>query len=502
MIQDAGAHIAHRAKRKTGESNARRKPGEANGGRGDAVSHTRPRATEKVVKHRGGREDLVESGWGYEPDQFEYGQSDLTEDRRVPVLITFPEGGHSRGQEHSDSESGPAAAGHDGCRSCPIIPQDERLELPLINGFSTYVEPDKLEQLADYLPKGTSLTLNHPIRYPELSQLIASEEFTLEAVASGRVERLPNIDKVWEQGFKGQGQKIVIIDSGIAPHPDVKDKVVEWVDFSKAKKAKPLDEYGHGTHVAGLAAGTGVKSNGEIVGIAPEAELVGLRITTVAEAIKALQWCVENKDAMNLKVVNMSLGEVARRGHKFDPWALAVQKATEAGLVVCVAAGNEGPNPGSISTPGIYPGAITVGAYDSKGTPETSDDTVWKNSSQGPTIDGLVKPDVLAPGVSIFGPLASGGALDNAALPHRDKDYFAISGTSQATPMIAGLSAILLQANPSLDAEGIKAILKKASGPAPIHPATGKAAPDGAGLVDAEKALQLALAGRPEQAAA
>jgi serine protease AprX len=380
-----------------------------------------------------------------------------------------------------------------------LIPQDERLELPLINGFSTYIDPDKLDQLADYLPEGTSMTLNHPIRYPVLSQLIASETIGLESAAMGRIERLPNIEKVWAQGFKGQGQKIVIIDSGIHPHPDLKEKVVQWMDFSKAKKQSPLDEYGHGTHVAGLAAGSGSQSNGEISGIAPEAELVGLRITTVAEAIKALQWCVENKDAMNLKVVNMSLGEVARRGHKFDPWALAVEKATEAGLVVCVAAGNEGPNPGSISTPGIYPGAITVGAYDSKGTADKKDDTVWKSSSQGPTIDGVSKPDVLAPGVSIFGPLAPGAALDNAALPHRESDYFAISGTSQATPMIAGLASILLQADPSLDAEGIKKIMRKASGRAPIHPASGKAAPDGAGLVDAAKALKLALAGRPAE---
>jgi serine protease AprX len=176
-----------------------------------------------------------------------------------------------------------------------------------------------------------------------------------------------------------------------------------------------------------------------------------------------------------------------------------VEKATEAGLVVCVAAGNEGPNPGSISTPGIYPGAITVGAYDSKGTADKKDDTVWKSSSQGPTIDGVSKPDVLAPGVSIFGPLAPGAALDNAALPHRESDYFAISGTSQATPMIAGLASILLQADPSLDAEGIKKIMRKASGRAPIHPASGKAAPDGAGLVDAAKALKLALAGRPAE---
>jgi subtilisin family serine protease len=474
LIHDFTSNVAHRAGRKTG---ATHKPGHSQG------------------KHSGAVDQHGALGQGNSPDRFHYGQQDLTEDRRVPVLITFPES-RRRSTRVADS-----ADGHCSGRHCPLIPQDERLELPLINGFSTYVEPEKLDQLAEYLPKGTRMTLNQRIRYPEVPQLL-SDEHSLEANLAGRVERLPNIEKVWEKGFRGQGQKIVIIDSGIYPHPDIKDKVVEWVDFSTAKKAKPVDEYGHGTHVAGVAAGSGKKSGGEICGIAPEAELVGLRITTVAEAIKALQWCVENKDAMGLKVINMSLGEVARRGYKFDPWALAVQKATEAGLVVCVAAGNEGPNPGSISTPGIFPGAITVGAYDSKGTPDTSDDTVWKNSSQGPTIDGLMKPDVLAPGVAIFGPLAPGTQLDNAALPHRAHDYFAISGTSQATPMISGLASILLQANPSLDADGIKAILKKASGPAPIHPASGKAAPDGAGLVDAEKALELALASKPAEAVA
>ena len=159
-----------------------------------------------------------------------------------------------------------------------------------------------------------------------------------------------------------------------------------------------------------------------------------------------------------------------------------------------MAAGNEGPDPGSISTPGIYPGAITVGAYDSKGTPELDDDTVWRKSSQGPTIDNLHKPDVLAPGVAIFGPLAPKSHLDNEAFPHRGTDYFAISGTSQATPMIAGLVSILKQANPALGTEDIKTILREASAEAPIHPTLGTPAPDGAGLVDAEKALDLALA--------
>lgn len=419
----------------------------------------------------------------YGADSFEFRQSDLTEDKRLPVLITLPD-------EVDSSCLG------DSCS--PHLPRTERLELPLVNGFSTYIEPKNLKYLAELLPDGSSLTLNSKVRYPEIPAMSDSDS---EVQGGGRVERLPNIEKVWERGFTGAGQKIVIIDSGVHAHPDLKDKVVEWVDFSREKKTSMLDTFGHGTHVAGVAAGSGSKSNGEIKGIAPEAEIVGLRITTKAEAIKALQWCVENKERLGLGVVNMSLGEVARRGAQFDPWAVAVQKASDAGLTVVVAAGNEGPNVGSVSTPGIEPSAITVGAYDSKGTPELEDDTVWRKSSQGPTIDGLMKPDVLAPGVSIFGPLSPKSQLGTEPVPRRGNDYFAISGTSQATPMISGLVAILKQANPDLSSEEIKSILKKASAAPPIHPALGHPAQDGAGLVDAEKALDLALAGREPKTA-
>ncbi len=416
-------------------------------------------------------------------DAFEYGDFDLLPGKRVPVLITLPDG--------SNSDAGLEA------RS-PLFSQDERLELPLINGFSTFVDEDKLDQLASTLPAGTNLFLNKEIRYSGAPKLLSDIE--VESLP-GRVERLPNIEKVHARGFTGKGQKIVVIDSGVTNHPDLKDKVVKWVDFSLAKKKTMADDYGHGTHVASVAAGTGAQSDGEIKGVAPDAEIVGLRITRVAEAIKALQWCVENKDELGLKVINMSLGEVARKGYKFDPWAQAVEKAVDAGLVVCVAAGNEGPDPTTVSTPGISPKAITVGAYDSKGTPQLDDDTVWKNSSQGPTIDEIAsKPDVLGLGVSVFGALAKGAQLDSDSLAHRGKDYFALSGTSQATPMISGLAVILLQANPDLDAAGIKEILKQASAAAPPHPATGRPTADGAGLVDAEKALDLALASRSKSA--
>ncbi|MBQ7567490.1 S8 family peptidase, partial [bacterium] len=300
---------------------------------------------------------------------------------------------------------------------------------------------------------------------------------------------LVGIDKVWDQGFTGQGQTIAVIDSGIYPHPDLKDKIVGWVDIRDGMMS-PCDDYGHGTHVAGIAAGTGVSSAGKHKGVAPDANVVGVRIASVSDAIKGIQWVIEHKDELHIGVINMSLGDFAARSYKDDPWAQAAEKAMEAGLVVCVAAGNDGPSEFNISTPGIHPDVITVGALDDKGTMRRDDDTVASFSSRGPTsVDHLRKPDILAPGVNVYGPLAPGSVLDDPDAPHDGPNYFAISGTSMATPMVAGLAAVLLSANPKLTHQEIKEIIvRSADNYLPDEPNI-----QGAGVLNAERALELAL---------
>src|SRR5690606_24298545 len=140
--------------------------------------------------------------------------------------------------------------------------------------------------------------------------------------------------------------------------------------------------------------------------------------------------------------------------------------------------------------PGIHPDVITVGALDDKRTPKRSDDSVADFSSRGPTaIDEVPKPDLLAPGVGVFGPLSPGSYLDVPDLPHVGNDYFAISGSSMATPMISGLAAILKQANPELSHQDIKEILMQSADPY----LEGGRESQGAGLVDAPEALELAL---------
>lgn len=366
--------------------------------------------------------------------------------------------------------------------------------LPLVNGVTTWIGKNQLEQLFAHLPEHAHVSVNHPLHAPGpfTNQSFIFQEAAEDRSTAGPSEtaavRLPGLDKVWAKGFTGKGQTIAVIDSGIFPHPDLKDRIVGWVDFAEGKK-KPSDKYGHGTHVAGLAAGSGGKSQGGIKGVAPEANLVGVRIGSIADAIKALHWVIENKDQLHISVVNMSLGDIPSKGWKNDPWAQATQQAIDAGLTVVVSAGNEGPNPGTIATPGILPGAITVGAVDDKGTLDPSDDELTKFSSRGPSFDGLGKPDVVAPGKRVFSTLAPGSSFDVPDFPKADGGYFAISGTSQATPMVSGLVALLKQANPKLTQADLQAILKESAHKYPNL----DAAAVGAGLVQADKALDLAL---------
>ncbi len=415
-------------------------------------------------------------------DSFE--PTHLTSDGRLKLIVSFDRPGASNKVRNS-------------CKDGQCFRIGE--ELPLVNGFTAEVEPKSVDRLLKSLPKGSRVAVDRELDYPDPRHLTspgASKGKSVKAVDIA--DSVIGIERVWNQGFTGKGQTIAVIDSGIHPHPDLEGKIVGWVDL-KDGKTEPFDTFGHGTHVAGVAAGTGARSAGAVKGIAPDADLVGVRITSVAEAIKGIQWVIDNKEKYNISVINMSLGDFAARSYKDDPWAQAAEKAIEAGLVVVVAAGNDGPSEGSVSTPGIHPDMITVGALDDHQTLDRGDDTVADFSSRGPTsVDSLTKPDLLAPGVGVFGPLAPGATLDVPELPHIGKDYFAISGTSMATPMVAGLAADLKQANPRLTHHDIKQILVQS---ADLYLNDG-ANVQGAGLVDAEEALELALNWPADRAAA
>jgi len=415
---------------------------------------------------------------------FQFSEKDLTSDGRVPIIVYSPEP-HRFKHAKRILEKSTHGSTYD-------------RDLPVINGFSARVSPRDLRQVLQALPDDAGVRLNSWIQYPDPEQIsnIAKEASTtaggpVKPDASADVSRqVLGVEKVWERGFTGKGVGVAIIDSGIYPHPDLKGRIKGWVDIAEGR-AEPYDSFGHGTHVAGDVAGTGAKSSGKIKGTAPDADLIGVRITTVAEAIKGIQWVIENKDKYNIKVLNMSLGDFATKSHKDDPWTQAAQKAIDAGLTVVVAAGNEGPEPGTISTPATSPRVITVGALDDKRTLDRKDDSVAAFSSRGPTsVDNLGKPDIIAPGVSVFAPLSPSSTLDVPELPHIGKDYIAISGTSMATPLVSGVAALLLQANPNLKHDDIKRILLASADK--FLKDDGNA--QGAGLVDPSEALDMALA--------
>nr|WP_269438156.1 S8 family peptidase [Phosphitispora fastidiosa] len=293
-----------------------------------------------------------------------------------------------------------------------------------------------------------------------------------------------NAPAAWEAGLTGQGVTVAVIDTGIYPHPDLvepNNRIIGFKDFVK-KKTSPYDDCGHGTHVAGIIAGNGTESGGQYKGVAPEADLVGVKVLNakgsgpISNVIAGVQWVVQNKAVYNIKVVNLSLGAVAKESYTTDPMSQAVEAAWDAGLVVVAAAGNSGPEPGTIGTPGINPRIITVGAADDLGTIDMGDDVIAEFSSRGPTIDGLSKPDLAAPGVGITSLAAdtsylpkkninSGGkpkAASMAKTPVKPAQaaiseyYITASGTSMATPVVSGTAALLLEQNPDWMPDEVK----------------------------------------------
>jgi len=258
---------------------------------------------------------------------------------------------------------------------------------------------------------------------------------------------------MWNLGYDGSGITIGIIDTGIdASHPDLQGKVIGWKDFVNGRSS-PYDDNGHGTHVASIAAGTGAASNGKYKGMAPGAKLVGIKVLSgegsgsISDIIAGVDWAVQNKDKYGIRVINLSLGS-SQSSDGTDSLSQAVNNAWDAGIVVCVAAGNSGPDKYTVGSPAAASKVITVGAVDKY-------DVITDFSSRGPTADNRLKPEVVAPGNWIIAARASGTSMGQ---PINDY-YTAAPGTSMATPHVAGISALILQAHPSWTPDHVKTAL-------------------------------------------
>jgi serine protease AprX len=316
-------------------------------------------------------------------------------------------------------------------------------------------------------------------------------------------------------GYDGAGVGVAVVDSGItAWHDDLTvangqgQRVTHFVDFVNGY-TQPYDDWGHGTHVAGIVAGNGFDTNGTRNAIAPGANIIALKALdaqgngTISSIIAAIDYAVANKDALNIRVINLSLGAGVTESYNTDPLTLAAKRAVDAGIVVVAAAGNKGKAAngqtqyGAIGSPGNAPWVITVGASSTNGTVRRQDDTIAGFSSRGPTrYDYAAKPDLVAPGmgiISLADPMSSfyssktqfllQGKVSPGYTP-----YIALSGTSMATPVVAGTVALMLQANPNLTPNLVKAILQFTSQEYPGYDALTQ----GAGFLNARGAVQLA----------
>jgi len=319
-----------------------------------------------------------------------------------------------------------------------------------------------------------------------LSRLPGVSGISLDRPVHGTLERTgATIGSSWVHqalGFDGTGVGVAIIDSGVANwHDDLgPNKVTRFVDFVDFQPA-PYDDYGHGTHVAGIIAGDGHDSGGLRSGIAPGATLLVEKVLDgagqgyISNVIAAIDYAIANKDALHLRVLNLSVAAGVYESYNTDPLTLAAKRAVEAGLVVVSAAGNLGrgadgrPQYGAIGAPGNAPWVITVGASSHSGTADRSDDTVAGFSSRGPSaIDFVAKPDLVAPGVGIESLGEAGSTLWNTkplmrlwgTVTTASEPYLSLSGTSMASPVVSGTIALMLQANPSLTPNLVKAILQ------------------------------------------
>lgn len=375
--------------------------------------------------------------------------------------------------------------------------------LHLIDAFAADVTPEGFQKLMQNMPEGMTFTFDEEVSVSDPVELSRPEETQDELGKRQPNLNLDNsirtlgIESLWNQGYKGQGVTVAVIDTGIAPHPDYNDRVKGFKDWV-AGKTEHYDDQGHGTHVAGCASGGGLMSDGKYMGPAPEADLVGIKVLDkrgsgrLSDIIKGVQWAVDNKEKYDIDIINMSLGGPGFASYKDDPVAQSVEKAFDAGIVPMVAGGNSGPDPSTIGTPGNHPKAFTVGALDDKGTATRDDDTVAFFSSRGPTkFDGLTKPDILSPGMAITAANAKGSALDHAPVPHIGQSYITISGTSMATPIMAGVVAAVMSANHDLTPAQVKEIFTSTADKLDTG---ADANSQGFGVVDAQEALEKALA--------
>jgi serine protease AprX len=400
-------------------------------------------------------------------------------------------------REHPGAGSGPE-------RAVLALGGTVEQQLGIISGFEATVPGNRLWALRS--AAGVLEVVENA------SVTLTSSEVDAQAGLNGSMQRITHemtgASAMWDAGFTGAGVDVAVIDSGVVPVDGLRSsgKVVNGPDLSfeglscnAAGACTPsplagLDTFGHGTHLAGIIAGRDdaapgtltSASSGNFVGMAPDARIVNVKIadalgrTDVSQAIAAIDWVIQHKNAngMNIRVLNMSFGTDGVQKYQLDPLAYAAEQAWHKGIVVVVAAGNDGYGSPKLNNPAYDPYVIAVGGSDGLGTATTDDDIVAAWSASG---DGTRNPDVVAPGQSVVSLRSPNSYLD-ATYPggRTGERFFRGTGTSQSAAVVSGAAALLLEQRPELTPDQVKALL---TGTARKLPSS-EAKAQGNGLID------------------
>ena len=318
-------------------------------------------------------------------------------------------------------------------------------ELPLVDGVSARLSANA--QLGEEF----RVTADHPLSFASTTpdpQPVSTVRATLG---------LP------PAGHEGAGLTVALVDTGVADVADLRGRV-EHVDVTGTGGG---DGYGHGTFLAGLLAGDGTSSGGAYAGVAPAARILDVKVaradgsTDLSSVLLGLQ-VVADRGPRQVQVLNLALSSGSPVPYQVDPLNQALRTLWRRGITVVVASGNDGPEAGSVSTPGNDPLLLTVGALDERGTPARGDDVLAAFSGRGPTSQGVHKPEVLAPGVSMIGLRSVGSVADTSYPQARIGDsYFRGSGTSMSAAVTSGAVAAVLAENRRLGPDDVKALLTR-----------------------------------------
>ncbi|NND76282.1 MAG: S8 family serine peptidase [Ilumatobacter sp.] len=280
---------------------------------------------------------------------------------------------------------------------------------------------------------------------------------------------------MWERGITGAGVNVAVIDTGVAPVDALSgpDKVIALVDLSaeaEIEEATYLDTYGHGTHMAGIIAGrtpgadpTTAEDHPEwFMGVAPDASLISVKVgdnsgaVDVSQVIAGVDWVIEHADELDIRVLNLSFGSDSLHSYLTDPMTYAVERAWKAGIVVVVAAGNDGLGEARLAVPANDPYMISVGGL------EAASNSAFVIPDWATNGNMVRNPDIGAPGTSIESLRSPGSRADLEHPTARvGDDLFLGSGSSQAAAVTSGAAALLLQEQPSLTPDQVKAKLKR-----------------------------------------